>query len=135
METVNIYCDGGARGNPGPAASSFVVKNQNGEVIYKQGKYLGVATNNVAEYRAVLMALNWLKEKKLSAVIFLDSELVGRQLNGEYKIKNKNLIEFVLQIKKIEKEIAGSVTYRNIPRSKNSMADLLVNETLDVAMK
>ncbi len=133
METVNIYCDGGARGNPGPAASSFVVKDQSGEVIHKEGKYLGVATNNVAEYRAVLMALSWLKEKELSATIFLDSELVGKQLKGEYRVKNKNLIDLVLQIKKIEREIKGSVTYKNVPRSQNSAADLLVNKTLDEA--
>lgn len=132
LVTVDIYCDGGARGNPGPAASAFVVKDQKGEVVYKEGKYLGVATNNVAEYRAVIMALEWLKKKMVaSATIFLDSELVGKQLRGEYRVKNKNLIDLVLQIKRTEKEIEGTITYKNIRRSQNRLADLLVNKTLN----
>lgn len=135
MNKVNIYCDGGARGNPGKAASAFVVKNEKGEVVYEEGKYIGSTTNNVAEYTAVLMALTWLKEnesfKDYLPHFFLDSELVVKQLKGEYKIKNKNLMEFVFKIKELEIELGKSIVYKNIPRSQNSLADGLVNQTLD----
>ncbi len=139
---VSIYCDGGARGNPGKAASAFVVKNEEGKVIYEEGKYIGIATNNVAEYSAVFFALTWLLQMSRSnppaggqitnVNIFLDSELVARQLRGEYKIKNKNLMEYVFKIKKLEKEIGREINYKNIPRSQNALADHLVNETLDL---
>lgn len=131
LNEITIYCDGGARGNPGPAASSFVVKDQKGSVIHKEGKYLGNATNNVAEYKAVIMALGWIRGKKYKPTFFLDSELVVRQLNGVYKVKNKTLIDLVLQIRKLEREIGNHITYKNVPREENSLADSLVNETLD----
>ena len=130
-KNLEIYCDGGARGNPGPAASAFIAKSNKGEVIYQEKKFIGRATNNVAEYSGVLMALTWLSNQNLSAVIFLDSELVGRQLRGEYKIKNKNLLDYVLKIKDLEKRMAGKIVYKNIPRSLNHEADLLVNKALD----
>ncbi len=135
---ISIYCDGGARGNPGKAAWAFVVKNEEGEVVYEEGKYIGIATNNVAEYSAVFFALTWLLQMSKSKCqitsvnIFLDSELVVRQLRGEYKIKNKNLMEYVFKIKKLEKEIGREINYKNIPRSQNALADRLVNETLDL---
>ncbi|HEX6976890.1 MAG TPA: ribonuclease HI family protein [Patescibacteria group bacterium] len=135
INKVNIYCDGGSRGNPGKAASAFVVKNEEGEVLHEEGRFIGSTTNNVAEYTAVLMALTWLKEnekfKDTFPEFFLDSELVVKQLRGEYKIKNKNLMEFVFKIKELEKEVGKKVSYKNIPRSQNSLADLLVNKTLD----
>jgi len=129
-----IYCDGGARGNPGPSASAFLVE-RSGKIIYRCAKYLGESTNNFAEYNAVFFALTWLKSniKKINenVKIFLDSELVANQLNGKYKVKNSNLKVIFLKILKIEKDIGLDVEYIVIPRTKNKPADHLVNKLLD----
>jgi ribonuclease HI len=95
MAELNIYCDGGARGNPGPAACSFTVLI-NGKEIYNESIFLGKTTNNVAEYNAVLMAYKWLanysdKQIYSKIIFFLDSQLAVKQLNGLYKIKSNNL--------------------------------------------
>ena len=89
---IRVYTDGGARGNPGPAASAFVV-TEDGKTIFKDSKFLGVETNNVAEYTAVLLAIEWLSDKKAKGeiIINLDSQLVERQLNGFWKIKSPKL--------------------------------------------
>ncbi|KKQ24896.1 MAG: ribonuclease HI, ribonuclease HI, partial [Microgenomates group bacterium GW2011_GWC1_37_12b] len=89
---IKIFTDGGSRGNPGPAASAFVVF-ENNKILTKEGKFLGNATNNIAEYSALLLAVEWLNKNKLTENIkfFLDSELIVKQLNKTYKIKNKNL--------------------------------------------
>ena len=99
MTDLTIYCDGGARGNPGPAGSAFVVTDAGGNVIHSEGEYLGEATNNVAEYRALVMALEWLTQRPAQgkqgdfekATIKLDSELVVKQTNGLYKIKSPSM--------------------------------------------
>lgn len=131
---LDIYCDGGARGNPGPAASAFVVINDK-EVFYKRGKYLGKATNNFAEYSAVLMALQWLLEKNrndINVVIFhLDSELVINQLNGNFKVKNKNLKLMVIKVRELQEKINTKIIYKLIPREKNKLADFLINKILN----
>ena len=124
-----INCDGGSRGNPGPAASAFVAY-RDGQEIFSQGKFLGVTTNNVAEYQAVILALEWLTENS-SANFILDSELVTRQLTGVYKIKNEILRELSIRAKKIEKEKNLKINYQHVLREKNKKADLLVNEALD----
>ena len=129
---LTIYCDGGARGNPGPAASAFAVE-KDGKVIYKNAKYLGSATNNIAEYNAVTLALGWLSksssiESRVSSIeLILDSELVAKQLSGLYKVKNQNLKKLFDTAKDLEEKISYSV----VPRTKNKLADFLVNETLD----
>ncbi|KKU22333.1 MAG: Ribonuclease H [Candidatus Woesebacteria bacterium GW2011_GWC2_47_16] len=135
METLlKIYCDGGARGNPGPAAAAFVVERR-GKVIFKSARFLGKATNNVAEYSAVLLAMRWLSKfdpKDLSEVRFiLDSELVAKQLAGLFKIKNENLRGLYFSVKEEEKKIPLSISFAAVPRNKNRLADLLVNRTLD----
>ena len=135
MGKIIINTDGGARGNPGPAASGFVV-SRNGEVVFSEGKYLGEATNNIAEYQAVNQAFAWLtqnhKEQGITAVDFLlDSELVTKQLRGEYKIKNQNLMAIAAQVKKQERDLGLAVSYNYIPRAKNALADAVVNQTLD----
>lgn len=132
--SLKIYCDGGARGNPGPAASSFVVEKQ-GKVIHKESKFLGTGTNNVAEYNAVVLAVNWL-DKNFNfpgekVLVVLDSELVARQLSGTYKIKNENLRNLFYTIKNLEEKISTKIIYISVPRSKNKIADFLVNKTLD----
>lgn len=134
MEEQQIYCDGGARGNPGPAACAFVVKNESGEIIYSYGKYLGETTNNQAEYGAVIEALTWLSENQSEQEIlfFLDSQLVVNQINGVYKIKEKSLQEKNILIKKLINDYKIKIkSFTYIPREKNFLADRLVNETLD----
>ncbi len=129
---IKIFSDGGARGNPGPAACAFVVFDEE-KIIHKENKYLGEVTNNVAEYSGVLLALNWLKKNLKGEPVnfFLDSELVVKQLNGIYKIRNKILLDLVIQIKEIEKELGVKINYKNVPREKNKLADKLVNNELD----
>lgn len=135
VNKIFIYCDGGARGNPGPAASAFVAI-QDGKVIHKSSKYLGKATNNVAEYESVLLALSWLYKNykdvlDLKIVVNLDSELVTKQMSGLYKVKNPTLREMYVKGKGIESKLSTKILYKWTPRDKNRLADFLVNKELD----
>lgn len=136
-EILSIFCDGGARGNPGPATCAFVVKTQKGQVVKKQGKFLGVNTNNQAEYSAVLEAFKWLTENNqlLNTTreinFYLDSNLVVSQLNGIYKVKNAELRNLLFDIRSLESQVNSKIIYHQIPREKNQDADLLVNQTFD----
>lgn len=128
---LTVFCDGGARGNPGPAAFGFVVKDK--QKILKKGKgYIGEATNNFAEYTAILEAFKYLdafyKGKNLD--FYLDSLLAVSQLNGIYKVKNANIREFLVKIRELETEF-GQIRYNHVPREQNKEADALVNEVLD----
>lgn len=131
-----IFTDGGARGNPGPAASGVVIDGLAGKERLICGKYLGETTNNVAEYTAVLLALETaLKETGSQAQdyqinFFTDSLLVAKQLSGVYKIKNENLRKIIVEIKKLEQSFA-LVTYQHVPRERNREADREVNRILD----
>lgn len=131
---LKIYCDGGARGNPGPGAAAFVVIID-GKVVYSQSKYLGVATNNYAEYAGVVMALEWLvinsRNKKRRTEFFLDSELVVNQLSGKYKVKSKKLKPLAIKAKELDKKCPFEILYHAVPRSRNKLADYLVNKELD----
>jgi ribonuclease HI len=134
-EEIIIHTDGGARGNPGPAACAFVAEFS-GKTIGKKSLFLGVSTNNCAEYQGVLLALKWLAEnrKNFSAPVvtfYLDSELVARQLAGKYKVKDKKLMELSFRAISLSKEISLEINYKNIPREENKIADFLVNEELD----
>lgn len=133
QDEIRIYCDGGARGNPGPAAAAFLAFDKNGKLLKKDGRFIGRATNNVAEYTAVILALGWLAERTngRDAVFFLDSELVVNQLAGRFRIKDKKLIELATRVKQTEKKLPGKIFYKSIPRSKNKTADALVNKILD----
>lgn len=134
---IFVFADGGARGNPGPAAIGVVVKDEEGKVLTQFGKSIGEATNNVAEYTAVIEGLRWIKEKllitnyQLLITFFLDSKLIVNQLNGYYKIKNGNLRNLIIEVRKLEEEVGGNISYRLIPRGKNRPADFLVNQALD----
>jgi len=144
MEKIIVYCDGGSRGNPGKSASAFVVKI-NGEVVKSGSVFLGIATNNVAEYSAVILALDWLIKnsdirpaltwrgrRQTSDIIFiLDSQLVARQLTGVYKVKNKKLKELFIKIKNLEKQLDAKIYFTSVSREKNVLADSLVNQELD----
>lgn len=127
-----IYCDGGSRGNPGPSASAFVATVDD-EVIYREGKYLGIETNNVAEYNAVIMALTWIKDStpKDEVIINLDSQLIERQINGQYKVKDSKLVLLHNKVKLILNELKVKPKFIWNYRNGNELADDLVNEELD----
>lgn len=131
---VNMFTDGGARGNPGPAAIGVVIKSDKHKIIHKVGKYIGTTTNNNAEYAALIEGLTFLKELKYSQVnCYLDSELVVKQLNGLYKVKNKNIKKNWNKIKALEKNFIR-ITYQHVKRERNREADGLVNQVLDSAL-
>lgn len=132
-EKITIYCDGGSRGNPGPAASAFAVL-KNGKIFYKDSMYLGRSTNNVSEYQATLMAIKWLSKNKIvqdSVTFVVDSELLFKQMTGQYKIKNEKLKTMATKIKNLERKMKNKIKYQWSPRSKNKIADRLVNKELD----
>ena len=129
---IEVYTDGGSRGNPGKAAYGFVVYKE-GQIIKKGNGYIGIATNNYAEYTALVEAFNWLRqeyESGISVNFYLDSQLVVNQLNGLYKVKNHEIRGFVLKIRGFEKEF-DSVSYKHVPREMNKEADAQVNLALD----
>ena len=128
---IEVFADGGARGNPGPAAFGYVVK-KDGQIVKSGNGYIGIATNNVAEYTAVIEALTWLESSypKVNLTFYLDSELVVSQLSGIYKVKNSNIRDLVFKIRTLESNF-GQVNYKHIPREKNKQADRLVNLALD----
>jgi len=131
-----IYTDGGARGNPGPAAIGFVVKDSQKKVLAEQSKYIGQTTNNVAEYTALIEALKWLTNASvidgLSLITFyLDSKLVVNQLNGLYKIKDAKLRLLVIEVRGLEQQVGQKIIYKFVRREQNKQADWLVNQCLD----
>lgn len=128
---MQLHTDGGARGNPGPAGAGVVLSDSSGNKIKELGAYLGECTNNEAEYRALILGLNQAIEHKVSNLAcFLDSELIVRQLNGIYKVKNENMKKFWTEVKSLEKHF-DAITYTHVRREKNKDADKLVNEVLD----
>ena len=132
-----IYTDGGARGNPGPAGAGVVIYQEKGdgeELAEQFGKYIGEQTNNVAEYTALLLAIQRAREVGATSVDFMmDSELVVKQMRREYKVKEPNLAVFFT---KVWNETAHfkKVTFTHIPREKNKAADKMVNEAIDRAL-
>ncbi len=134
---IKIFSDGGARGNPGPAACAYVIYKKD-EIVSQNSKYLGIATNNVAEYSGVILALEALIETHLKddEVSFkMDSELVVKQLTGIYRVKNSDLIDLSIKVKKLMNTLADTknlkITFTHVPRNQNALADKLVNENLD----
>jgi len=134
MKYLKIYTDGGSRGNPGPGAIGIVIKNKNGQIVFQAGKTIGRATNNQAEYRALITALEWLKKnasdvKRLD--FLLDSKLVVFQMRGKYKIKSPKIRPLWQQAKNLEFCLGAKINYHLIPRSLNYEPDLLLNQALD----
>lgn len=130
-----IFTDGGARGNPGPAGIGYVIYNEKNIIIYRAGVYIGEATNNQAEYQAVYQALAKAKELDLSNLDFyLDSELVVNQLSQKFKIKNPELAKLFVKIWNLSQSFEN-INYKYIPREKNKLADQLVNQAIDQALK
>jgi ribonuclease HI len=132
---VIVNVDGGARGNPGPAAVGAVVTDERGEVLVERGEYIGEATNNVAEYRAVQLGLRLARELGADEVeVVNDSELVARQIGGQYKVKNAGLKPLFIETMAALREF-DRWSVRNVPREENARADELVNEALDEALR
>lgn len=135
MNKLIINTDGGARGNPGPAASAFIIQTPEHDLLFKDGKYLGVATNNEAEYSGVILAFekvtqDFLSKQPLEIEVRADSKLVVEQLSGRFKVKNPRIKALYEKVKLLEKNL-GFVVYKYVPRAENYLADGVVNETLD----
>jgi ribonuclease HI len=139
---LHIHTDGASRGNPGPAAAAFVIQDPQNRVIHQSGKFLNTTTNNIAEYTAVLLALQWLhkdflstRNLKLETLNFsLDSQLIVRQLTGRYKIKQPHLKQLAIQIMHLVSQIKSrgvTVKFNHVVRSQNHLADRLANQILD----
>ena len=130
---VKLFTDGGARGNPGPAAVGVVISGPDGEVLDEYAERIGVATNNVAEYRALLRGVERARALGASEAQFVnDSELVAKQINGAYKVKHPAMKPLYLEAMKALRDFQ-SWSIRTVPRAQNERADALVNEALDGA--
>jgi ribonuclease H / adenosylcobalamin/alpha-ribazole phosphatase len=130
---ARLSTDGGARGNPGPAAYGYVLEADDGTVLDARGETIGTATNNVAEYRGLLAGFEAALERGVEEVeVISDSELVVKQMRGEYKVKNEALRELVDEAHALESRFRR-VTYTAVRREHNELADRLVNEALDSA--
>ena len=130
---AKLWTDGGARGNPGPAAYGYVLQAEDGTVLAAHGEAIGIATNNVAEYSALIAGLEKAVEvgvKELEVVS--DSELLVKQMRGEYKVKNEALRELALRASRLARQV-GRVRWTAVRREHNELADRLVNEALDAA--
>jgi ribonuclease HI len=128
---ARLSTDGGARGNPGPAAYGYVLETDDGHVLAAHGEAIGTATNNVAEYRALLAGLQRALEVGVNELeVVSDSELLVKQMRGEYKVKNEALRELNDEANSLAREL-GKVTYTAVRREHNELADRLVNEALD----
>ena len=130
---AKLFTDGGARGNPGPAAYGYVLETDDGTVLAAHGEKIGVATNNVAEYRALIAGLEKAVELAVPELeVVSDSELLVKQMTGVYRVKNEALRELSLEAAQLARRI-GRVTYTAVRREHNELADRLVNEALDSA--
>jgi ribonuclease HI len=130
---AKLSTDGGSRGNPGPAAFGYVLEAEDGTVLAAHGERIGVATNNVAEYRGLVAGLEKALELAVPELeVVSDSELLVKQMNGEYRVKNAALRDLSLQAARLAREI-GKVSYTAVRREHNELADRLVNEALDAA--
>ena len=130
---VKLSTDGGARGNPGPAAYGYVLEDEEGNVLAAHGERIGIATNNVAEYSALIAGLEKAIELGLDEVeVVSDSELMVKQMRGEYRVKNEALQELWSRAGRLARQV-GSVGYTAVRREHNKLADKLVNEALDAS--
>jgi ribonuclease HI len=128
---AKLFTDGGSRGNPGPAAYAFVLEAEDGTVLDSRGEAIGVATNNVAEYAALVAGLERAAEMGVTELeVVSDSELLVKQMRGEYRVKNRALQDLWLDASRHARRL-GRVTYTAVRREHNELADRLVNEALD----
>jgi ribonuclease HI len=137
MKKITIFTDGGSRGNPGPAAVGAQIVDARGTVVREVSEVIGNATNNFAEYYAVMRGLQAAKEvfgkstREMQVELKLDSELVKKQLNGEYQIKEPGLVPYFIEIHNLRVASFPKLTYTHISRELNKEADRLVNKALD----
>jgi ribonuclease HI len=136
VSKVTVFTDGGARGNPGPAALGIFIQDENGKELARIGKAIGETTNNVAEYSAIIEGFNWLLQNKEKLSItnvkfYMDSQLACSQLNGVYKVKNSKIREFIFEIRQKEAVLGVPIAYAHVRREQNTKADLMVNQALD----
>jgi len=140
MPDIIIYTDGGARGNPGPAGIGVVIQDSAEKILKEFGEYIGDTTNNMAEYEALVRALKAAKElfgaelREKRIEVRMDSELVVRQCEGRYKVKEPSLKEQFAKVATLRLEDVPNITFVHIPRAKNARADKLVNEALDARL-
>ncbi|NMC99757.1 MAG: ribonuclease HI family protein [Bacteroidales bacterium] len=130
---VEVHTDGGSRGNPGNAACAFVAEKQNIE-LFKLSKYLGKTTNNVAEYSATILALEWLLQNNYAdeeIVFYSDSELMVKQINGQYKVRDEKILTLYSKVFKLFKMFNKQPKFIHVRRGMNKIADQLVNDELD----
>ncbi|MBU4210501.1 ribonuclease HI family protein [Patescibacteria group bacterium] len=133
---LSIYTDGGARGNPGPAGCGFVCIDENGLQIHQYSEFLGTKTNNEAEYIGLITALKWLINnqtihKITKTTIFMDSQLIVRQMQGKYKVKAPNLKIYYQQAITLLSKVVSPLNFQDITRDKNNTADALANQAMD----
>lgn len=131
---IKLYADGGSRGNPGPSSSGFVLMDMDDSIIFKTGVYLGITTNNQAEYQALKLGLEQAQKIGASEVsAFMDSLLVINQMKGIFKVRNRDLWPIHEAIKELAAQFK-KITYTHVPRELNKLADAEVNETLDAEL-
>ena len=134
MKKIISYTDGASRGNPGPAGIGALLLDETGGVLGEHSDFVGITTNNEAEYRALILALTRALELKATVVqCFLDSELVVRQLNGQYRVKNEKMIKFYTEVKNLLSKFE-SVSFSHVPREhpQQRVADKLANRGIDL---
>ncbi|MEA1929803.1 MAG: ribonuclease HI family protein [Patescibacteria group bacterium] len=142
MQKIFLNTDGGSRGNPGIAGAGAAISNESGEVLQRASKALGTMTNNEAEYSALILGLETAKKmlgkekaKQAEVVARLDSELVTKQLNGEYQIKEERLFPLFIRIWNMRVANFGQLSFTYVPREQNKVADQLANEAMDQQTK
>jgi ribonuclease HI len=141
MTTIICYTDGGARGNPGPAGIGIRIQDAAGTILKEVKEYIGNSTNNFAEYQAVMVCLETLKTmygkatKEMAFEIRLDSELVKKQLNAEYQIKEPGLVPMFIAIHNLRVSSFPSLTFTHVRREQNTEADRLANEAMDAGTR
>ena len=133
---INIYTDGGSRGNPGHSGYGLVIYDDNQQIIFQESKYLGIKTNNEAEYSGLIGALIWVNDNqsslKISKINFhSDSQLMVRQILGQYKVRALNLIPIFNQAKDLINSISSPIIFKDVRRESNKFADQLANEAMD----
>lgn len=138
MVKIFMQTDGGSRGNPGPAGAGVFIYNENNEIVRKAHLFLGTMTNNEAEYQAVILGLETLKKvfgkeklRNLDIVLQMDSELVCKQLRGEYQVKEEKLVPLFMKIWNARVSDFPHISFEHIPREKNAEADKLANQAMD----
>jgi ribonuclease HI len=134
VKEIKLYADGGSRGNPGPSASGYVLLDMNNDIIFKGGVYLGITTNNQAEYQALKFGLEAAQKMGVREVdVYMDSLLVINQLKGIFKVKNRDLWPIYEAIKELATQFK-KISYTHVPRELNKLADAEVNSTLDAEL-